>query len=143
MASSKGPGGDSCGATGGSAGLRWYEMVAGSFVRGRREKVTARETSRDVLRLYERIKVDQPGLSRLELYQLVVARHTGGTDHDARRTIDIAQDSFASWPVERDLTLRDVTQCLIVQHCREDAPHVVGIEASVRAIVAQEIPSEA
>lgn len=71
----------------------------------------------------------------------VVARQTGLDCDGARRIVEAAESSFASWPNERPVTLRDLVQYLVVQRWRAIEPDARGFRTQLRDIVAREIPA--
>jgi transposase-like protein len=84
------------------------------FFIGWKEKHHAAATSRELLRVYERVAAARPGLKRKELYRYVVMAHRGGSQSAADAVLARATESFATWPVERALTFRDVVHYLAV-----------------------------
>jgi hypothetical protein len=121
---------------------RRFAAFAREFLRTRREKVLARQTSRDLLRVYHEIHSAQPELSGVARYQKVVARQTGLDESGVRRILESAENSFASWPVERPLNFRDVVQYLVAHACLDADPAATGIRARLATIVAEEIPPD-
>jgi hypothetical protein len=90
----------------------WNEVLA-SFV-SRRESRYARETTRELLRLHWIVSASHPGLPRRIIYRKVVMARTGCDEYDADMMLRRAEQSFASWPTERDLTFSDVVHYLAV-----------------------------
>lgn len=107
-----------------------------------RERLLARRTSREALRLYREVEAGRPELTGTIRYQEIVARHTGLDRDDARRLVERAENDFASWPVERALTFRDVVQYLVVQRWLAIDPGAMGFRSRLTDIVAREIPDE-
>jgi hypothetical protein len=89
-----------------------HEFVASLF--GWRESRYAADVSRELLKLYWIVTASQPGLSRREIYKHVVMARTGADAADAELVLMRAEQSFASWPSERDLTFNDVVHYLAV-----------------------------
>ena len=81
---------------------------------GWKEKHHAAATSRQLLKLYEKVAAERPGLKRMELYRRIVMARQGGTEAAADAVLVRATESFATWPVERALTFRDVVHYLAV-----------------------------
>ena len=92
----------------------WLRKLFGPLIVGWEEKRYAAKTSRELLSLYERIAKSRPGLSKDELYRQVVMARLGGTRAAADAVLARATESFATWPVERALTFRDVVHYLAV-----------------------------
>jgi len=107
-----------------------------------RERVLARRTSRDLLRIYRELEAVQPETDAVARYRQVIARQTGLDEGGVRRMLEHAQDSFASWPVERTLTFRDVVQYLVAVVCLNADPAAPGIRARLGPIIAAEIPAD-
>jgi hypothetical protein len=121
---------------------RWHEVLGSGLVRTWRERTTARQVSRESLRIYREIEVAEPGLSGWPRYHAVVARQTGLDDSGVREILQRAEGSFASWPIERPLKFRDVVQYLVATRCLNADPSVPGIRARLTTIIADEIPGE-
>lgn len=105
-----------------------------------RERRVARRASRESLRLYREIEAAQPELPAVARYRTVVARRTGLDEHGVRRVLEQAEDSFASWPVERPLRFRDVVQYLVVHECLQADPSLIGTRTRLTTIIAEVIP---
>ena len=88
------------------------ELVASLF--SWREARYAAQVSRELLKLYWIVMASHPGLERRETYQKVVMARTGADMDDAAAVLMRAEQSFAHWPTERDLTFRDVVHYLAV-----------------------------
>ncbi len=108
---------------------------------GWRQRRQARVVSRDVLRHYRDLLQDGAVLEPQQGYALAVARHAHASDAEASAVLTAAQESFATWPVERPLRLRDVVQYLVVQQCLIEYGGRSGICAPLTGIVAEEIPA--
>ena len=92
----------------------WSRRLIGSLFGGWQEKHFAAKTSRELLKLYDKVSSERPGMKKLELYRHIVMARTGGTLAAADATLARATESFATWPVERALTFRDVVHYLAV-----------------------------
>ena len=79
-----------------------------------REQRYALKTSRALLRLYEEARSTDPTLRGRALYLQVVRSHLGEQEKDAEDILNGAEQSYASWPVPRDLTFRDVVHYIVV-----------------------------
>lgn len=134
------------------AGSAWGERVnfvarrVGAFAlalrRGWRERLLARRISREALRLYREVEAGRPELTGTIRYQEIIARQTGLDRDDARRMVERAENDFASWPLERAVTFRDVVQYLVVQRWLATDPGAMGFSSRLTDIVAREIPDE-
>jgi transposase len=94
-----------------SAGTR--KLLAPLLV-GWQEKHHAARTSRELLKLHQKVAAAHPGLQRRELYRHIVMARLGATPAAADEILARAAESFAAWPVQRALTFRDVVHYLAV-----------------------------
>jgi transposase-like protein len=92
----------------------WTRRLLGPLFVGWREKHHAAKTSRELLKMYQAIVMARPGLKKEEVYRRVVMNRLGVTLAAADAVLDRASESFATWPVERPLTFRDVVHYLAV-----------------------------
>ncbi len=82
-----------------------------------RERRTATRAARRALAIYQNLRAEHPKLPRMELYELFVRQRNGVDCSEARKFLNRAEESFTSWPTERDLIFRDVVQYLVVSEC--------------------------
>ena len=66
-----------------------------------------------MLELLQRVQSSNPQLSGTKLYEKVVADRLCCDEMNARNIVRDAEQSFARWPVHRNLTFRDVVNHLI------------------------------
>jgi transposase len=92
----------------------WVRKLFGPLIVGWEEKHHAAKTSRELLKLYGKVAAAHPGLGRHELYRQILMARLGGTLAAADAVLARATESFATWPVERALTFRDVVHYLAV-----------------------------
>jgi transposase-like protein len=92
----------------------WTHKLFGPLFVGWQEKHFAARTSRELLKLYESVSAARPGLTKPQLYRHIVMARVGGTLAAADAVLARATESFATWPVERALTFRDVVHYLAV-----------------------------
>jgi hypothetical protein len=64
--------------------------------------------------LYHRLRAKEPALVGKDLYQVVVCLRNGIVAPDAQAILHRARESFAAWPIDRDLIFRDVVQYLVI-----------------------------
>jgi hypothetical protein len=124
------------------SGARWFDGVAVDIVRTWRERVTARQISREALRIYREVEESHPELTGVPRYREIVARQTGLDDSGVSEILERAEGSFASWPVERPLKFRDVVQYIVASRCLNADVRVLGIRSRLTTIIADEIPGE-
>jgi transposase-like protein len=92
----------------------WTRRLLGPLFVGWQEKHHAAKTSRELLKLYQMTVAARPGLKKVEVYRQVVMTRLGVTLAAADAVLDRATESFATWPMERPLTFRDVVHYLAV-----------------------------
>jgi hypothetical protein len=105
-----------------------------------RERRFAAALCHELLREYEGVVARCPDLPRLEVYRRVVAAYTLADDAFVAATLRRAQESFASWPAERNVTLRDVAHGLAVSEFLTSHPAVPWIHANLKRVVESSIP---
>jgi hypothetical protein len=124
----------------GGAAARWFDGHSADWLRTWRERATARAMSRAAIQAYHDVETSRPELTGVLRYREVVVRQTGLEEHEAQAILDLAEDSFAVWPVERRLIFRDVVQYLVIRHCLQADPQAHGIHSRLISIIADEVP---
>ncbi|HEX4584529.1 MAG TPA: hypothetical protein VH183_06845 [Burkholderiaceae bacterium] len=81
---------------------------------GWRERRHAAKASRELLELYRTVAAIHPRLGKHDLYRRIVMARQGGSAASADAVLARAAESYATWPVERALTFRDVVHYLAV-----------------------------
>jgi hypothetical protein len=82
----------------------------------------------------------QAWLSREARYLKVIAAQVDCDAAEARALLESARTSFASWPVRRELTLRDVAHTLAVSAILSSRDSDGWISASLKHVVNSAIP---
>ena len=123
-------------------GDSWLAGLSRGVLGSWRERRVARRASVESLRFYRELEAAHPGRSAASRYEAVVARRTGLDCAGVRQVLRRAEDSFASWPVERPLRLRDVVQYLVVHECLAADPSAVGTRSRLTTIIAEVIPRD-
>lgn len=113
-----------------------------NFVAVMRERVQIRRACSHSLKLYRQIAAEMPQASKMELYAQVVKRRGEHDDAAVREILRHAEESFAQWPVDRDLTFRDLVAYLAVTDCMRANPGSKGVRSEVIGVVADAIPAE-
>lgn len=111
-----------------------------SIVRGWRERRYAAWVTRALLKVYRDTAAMYPGVHRRALYGLVVIRYLGCTDLAAEEVLEGAEQSLAIWPVERELTFRDVVHYLAVTEYLSSDKALIGTQESFARVVALRVP---
>ena len=107
-----------------------------------RERLHATRTSRELLALYRAISADHPDLSGRELYKLVVMARTRCDLIAANAVLECAEESFAVWPVRRELTLCDVVHYLAVAEFLAAHEDERWMHSNIKLVVASSVPSD-
>ena len=108
---------------------------------GWRERHHAARTSRQLLKLHRKLAAAHPGLSKQQLYRLIVMARLGSTAQAADAVLSRAAESFATWPVERALTFRDVVHYLAVSdYLGADAALAQWTRENLGRVVAEFVP---
>lgn len=91
----------------------WRNELLASL-QSRRESRYVAEVTRELLKLHWIVSASHPGLRRREIYRKVVMARTGAGEDEANMLLRRAEQSFATWPRERELTFADVVHYLAV-----------------------------
>ncbi len=105
-----------------------------------REWWQVQRVSRVMLGRFRGIVRLQPGLERIEVYRLLVQEHVGCDGYTANRILRGAAQSFAVWPEERDLQLRDVIHYVAVTEFLHQRSRPAGMRSDVQALVNAVVP---
>ncbi len=113
---------------------------------GMRERRQIRRICVESLSLYRQVKAELPQASHTELYAHVIQRRSGATAYAVQRFMRRAEESFATWPVDRPLNFRDIVQYIAVTDCLKTDIAVDGVRSQVVEtaldIVPQMIPAD-
>lgn len=110
--------------------------------RGWHERRFAARRCRELLRLLRQVAEQQPGLSGLPLYREVVAAHIAGDSASVEAVLARAEQSFARWPVSRELQFRDVAHYLSVAEYLELHAGRQRLQSDLRRVVDETIPGD-
>jgi len=91
----------------------WRNELAASLVSPRESRYVA-AIIRELLKLHWIVSASHPGLPRRAIYQRIVMARTGADEDEANSILRRAEQSFASWPRERELTFADVVHYMAV-----------------------------
>ena len=110
---------------------------------GPAERRYAKEASEQLLDLLRREQREHPELKGRALYEAVTARRIGlNPPISATEIVRRAEESFADWPVERELRFRDVVHYLIFDEYMHAGKARAGTKTNMGAVVARIIPEE-
>lgn len=97
---------------------------------------------RELLHLLHQVAEQHPGLSGLPLYRQLLAAHLAGDAASVEAALARAEESFARWPVSRELQFRDVAHYLSVAEylaLHTGRPH---LQSDIRRVVDETIPGD-
>jgi hypothetical protein len=118
----------------------WRNELAASLVSPRESRYVA-AMIRELLKLHWVVSASHPGLPRRDIYRKVVMARTGADESEANSVLRRAEQSFASWPRERELTFADVVHYLAVsEYLTGDERFATRI--NMGQLIAGRIPSE-
>jgi len=107
-----------------------------------RERHFATVCCRDLLKLYHTVAAQRPNLARTDLYRQIVVERTDSDNTAADTILRLAEESFASWPVSRELNFRDVVHYLAVSEFLDTHKGSRWVHADMRRIVNSAIPHD-
>ena len=120
----------------------WFQRLVESWSRTRRERQHAVRTSNELLSLYRTVSAVHPDLSDREHLRLLVMARNGCDSTAANLVLDRTEESFAQWPVPRELTLCDLVHYLTVSEYF--AAHIgepwMSSDANINLIIKSHIP---
>lgn len=107
------------------------------------ERRYAKQAAEELLELYRSEQQEHPELTGQALYEAVIARRVGPNPTiSAVEIVKRAEESFADWPVKRDLRLRDVIHYQIFdEYMRQGEVHQ-GTRTNIGAAVARIVPED-
>ena len=118
----------------------WGNELVASFVSLSESRYVAQIT-RELLKLHWVVNACHPGLSRREIYRKIVMAHTGCDDQEAGALLRRAEQSFATWPTERELTFADVVHYLAVSAYLTDDDRM-ATRIDMGRLIAGRIPAD-
>jgi YHS domain-containing protein len=116
--------------------------AGGAFpmLRAWRERRIAARCCRDLLSLYKTVAANHSELRGYSLYQQVVATHHHCDARAAQAVLKEAEQSYASWPANRNLNFRDVVHYLAVSEILAAHSTSPWAEADIKRIIDAAIP---
>ena len=107
-----------------------------------RQRHHAAAVSRQLLKLHSFVAERHPDLKGRALYRQIVMVRSGADIATAERMLNRAEQSFAQWPAQRDLTFADVVHCLAVEEFFAAHGETHWTQAHMGRVVAAKIPDE-
>src|SRR5579862_6256543 len=107
------------------------------------ERRYAREASEQLLKLFWGERRERPELKARALYEAVIARRLGANlTISAADIVRRAEQSFAAWPIRREVRFRDVVHYQIFDEYMRQGETRVGTRTNFGEAVARIIPTE-
>lgn len=113
-----------------------------SWILARKERRYAERASDELLALYRTVCAAHPRLCGRDLYREVVMARTGCDLAAANVILDCAEESFAAWPVSRELALCDVIHYLSVSEFIADNGGERWMHTDINLVVKSIIPHQ-
>jgi hypothetical protein len=113
-----------------------------NWLRGWRERRFAAERCKSLRNLHDQLRTSSPELQGDALYLAILANSTGSDAVTVQDLLESARESYAEWPVHRSLRLRDIAHRLIVWECCSHHPDQPWLQATVKEVVDNGIPSQ-
>jgi hypothetical protein len=117
--------------------LRQFSVVA--LIR---EQIHIRRICAESLRVYRQFKAEMPNAAPKEIYARMIEKRSGAGAAGVREILRRIEQSFTEWPVDREITLREVVSFFAVTDCLNADPSAIGVRSRVRDVVANAIPSD-
>jgi hypothetical protein len=105
------------------------------------EKRFASRRSRNLLQLYERIRIGAPQLKGKDLYARVVIE-SGLDPREAQGVLLRAEQSFCQWPTDHDLRFGDVVRYVVVTEYLRSHAASLGTHTNMGEVVARVVPED-
>jgi hypothetical protein len=118
---------------GAAAKSSWLADTLGplNFIAAIRERRQIRRFCDESLKLYRQVETQMPQASPTERYGRFIELRSGVTPAAVLTVMRRAEESFADWPNERPLNLRDVVQYLAVTDCLKIDIAVAGVRSRI------------
>ena len=116
---------------------KWYPAVFKAWT----ERNYARRTSTDILGTYQIISAEHPELTGEARYEMVIARHANLDPADARSVVRSAEQSFAAWPVDRNVQFQDVVLYYVIDKYLKSAKGRQSTQIDMEEIVKAVVPA--
>jgi hypothetical protein len=100
-----------------------------NFVMALRWRYQIRRICSESLNLYRRMEREKPEAPNRERYARVLQERVGADPEKVQAIMRRAEESFATWPVERPLNFRDIVQYMAVTHGLKTDIAVTGVRS--------------
>ncbi|OIQ98119.1 YHS domain protein [mine drainage metagenome] len=110
--------------------IRWLRCYITSWRQARKVHRHLVTTCKELLALYFKISAEHPELGNRQLLKLLVMARINCGENIAYDVLKFADESYASWPEERELTMHDVIHYLTVTELtsKYDVEHLAQID---------------
>jgi hypothetical protein len=98
--------------------------------------------SREMLHLHDTARAAWPDLRGRDLYAAMLALRQPAPAASPEELLRRAEESYASWPVERPLTLRDVVHYLAASELLAEHGCPAWTQGALRPLVGARIPAD-
>lgn len=117
-----------------------------NFIAALHERRKIRRICVESLQLYRQVEIEMPQATNTARYVRVIERRSGADAGAVLKIMRLAEESFATWPVERPLNFRDIVQYMAVTDGLTMDIAVAGVGSRVvdfaLHIVPQMIPAD-
>ena len=118
----------------------WRNELVASMVSPSECRYVAQVT-RELLKLHWVVSACHPDLPRRDIYRKIVMAHAGCDDYEADSLLRRAEQSFATWPTERELTFADVVHYLAVSEYLTDDDRI-ATRINMGRLIAGRVPAD-
>lgn len=116
--------------------------LVGSWFLAWRERRHAERTSSELLVLYRAVSAEYFDRPPREIYLHLVMARNQCDEAEASAVLFCVEESFAEWPVKRELTLCDVVHYLSVSEFLATHRGKFGMHSNIKLVVSSRIPPE-
>jgi len=106
-----------------------------------KERSYARRASAEMLGTYHLLSAEHPEITGAARYEKVLARHGNLDPKGVRGVIWGAEQSFARWPVDRDLLFQDVVLYYVIDKYLKSAKSRRTTQIHMEEIVRSVVPA--
>jgi hypothetical protein len=121
-----------------ATGLRWLRRAWSGVV----ERGEVQRVCRELLALHAEVAREHPELAGEPLYERIIARFTNSDPQQAKTVLNRAEESFAQWPVVRDVIFRDVVLYFVVSRSLDSSSQAAESRVDLTNVVHAIVPAE-
>jgi hypothetical protein len=120
--------------------IPWVGGRLKEWLRARQERRIVNEINHELLELYGRITTEHPQLSNRERFNKLVMMRNHCDEDEAYAVLHRAEDNYAAWPIERELTLCDVIHYLSVREYLAEQKDELWVRENISANLKRMVP---